>query len=192
MDSLTLFYLVIIRVDFCDASACSLQVCPWTCVLQFNVFLIFIIHSILRTFTWICWLSRLTLCHGGTPLTVRGLPTWSAGLCWDRYQKMGKNSPHTPDEYKKMTCYKVLLACPRSFYCCFFPPTGGGCKFAPRCRDVAVHQSVEWSADAWPTWRLQRCTNAARPAHLRCSGLFCFWNTGLQMISRSLSIFSLI
>lgn len=153
------------------------------------------IYSTFRTFTWICWLSHLTLCHGETPLTVSGLPPWSAGLCWDRYQKMGKNSPHTPDEYKKMNSYKVrgvLLACARSFCCCF--STGDRCKFAPRCRDVAVQQSVERSADAWPAWRLQRCTNAARPAHLRCSSMFYFWKTDiwLQIISRSLSIFSLI
>lgn len=84
----------------------------------------------------------------------------------------------------------VLLACPRSFCCCLsflFFRTGGGCKFAPRGRDMAVHQSVERPANAWPAWRLQRCTNATCPAHLWCSGMFHCWKR-LQIISLSFSI----
>lgn len=46
-----------------------------------------IIYSSFRTSTWICWLFRLTLCRGGTRLTVSGPLRWSAGLCWDRYHE---------------------------------------------------------------------------------------------------------
>lgn len=126
-------------------------------------------------------------------------------ICWSLLRQVlrEKGAKKNPPDFKKINSYKewgVLTACPRSFWhCClwcffllfFFFKTGGWCKFAPRCRDVAVHQSAERSADAWPAWRLQRRTNAARPAHLWCSGMFHCWNIELQMISLSLSIFSL-
>lgn len=58
-------------------------------------FCLLIICSTLRTSTWICWRSLLTLSHGETPLTVSEPLPWSVGLCWDRYKSL--NSPCTLD-----------------------------------------------------------------------------------------------